>query len=739
MAARFRWTLTNLSDSSVEVLSLDPIGWDDMTMKLTRDKFYHGVFIDVTVPLKWHCQGGGKQFIDAIYLAEDIDAIVNVLIEMDCDGTGGYIALYTGRLNLASYKTDGEYTTCNIEKSDLFTKLNARDEISVDIESTTSIGEEVIAAVNTFDLPLTPIEILFENEWVIEPAYQFDINISDTDGASGRVDLWQTHLAAQTKADAQISEPWVESSDLGTSVFRLTDSIDPLLTINETAVNYPLTFDWAIDFDGGFEDDEVTVDGQRLNEAMHLYLIYGRKADSTSTLTIIDLFNATGYSVDNFAVPFVINTSGQITLNQGDSVWLAWYVMDVDNASGPFASGWTSHLRWIYHQRSTFSLSTRTTFNQTDAKSVLVHEAFNQTCDSIADANGSFKSDFYGRIDSQKLTYGADGCGSLIAITNGQNLRSLPSKSIFCTLKDLFTTFRAMHNIGLTIEGTKIRVEPLPYFYDKLTASLVLSGPVKVEVVNDNTRYINNIKVGYESWESEFKQGRDETATSHEYATKVNAVKGLYEALANYIASSYAIELTRRKSADITLEDWQYDNNNFIIALVRSSYGYADTFIPEIYSDSFSSGANALSLTTMYNVRLTPARMLQAHIKTIVAGLQIINGSVSFVNGEGNIDFEAAQDVNGCPENYTGEVLSEKQSFAWNDINIEQNLPLWLPEIYTFEHPLTASDLTAMRANPHGYIQVLDDHGNTRRGFILEADFALKTGLTKFTLLKMFE
>jgi len=136
---RFKWTLTNLSDLSTEVLTKDPIGWDEGVYTISRSKEYKGAFHEYSTSLKFHCQGGGKSFIDNVYQTEDIDGRIDVLVEFDCDGSGTFETLFNGIINLASYQTDGEYTTVNIEKSDLLTKLFSRDEISVDLETTTTV------------------------------------------------------------------------------------------------------------------------------------------------------------------------------------------------------------------------------------------------------------------------------------------------------------------------------------------------------------------------------------------------------------------------------------------------------------------------------------------------------------------------------------------------------------------------------------------------------------------------
>ncbi|MCL5460414.1 hypothetical protein M3M33_17380, partial [Loigolactobacillus coryniformis] len=75
---------------------------------------------------------------------------------------------FNGIINLASYQTDGNYTTVNIEKSDLLTKLFSRDEISVDLDSTTSIGGNAITAIDKTNLALTPVEVLYLGDWRVD-------------------------------------------------------------------------------------------------------------------------------------------------------------------------------------------------------------------------------------------------------------------------------------------------------------------------------------------------------------------------------------------------------------------------------------------------------------------------------------------------------------------------------------------------------------------------------------------
>lgn len=765
MNARFRWTLTNQSDASVEVLSRDPVGWDELDAKLMRDTLYQGVFIDFTGPLKWHCNGGGKQFLDNIYQTQDINAIVTVLIEMDCDGTGGYVSLYTGRVNLASYKTDGEYTTYNIEKSDAFTKLKARDEIKVDLRTLKSIGNETITRPNLKIIALDGMEITLDNDYetphLTYPDMPFFIgylfilpdifyNIAGDGSPIGIKDTrYKPKLNIITSSLGGV--PVVNDDEYNDDDFQISEIYqyeeDIVLTRAPLDVNYHIVLD------GLFQERDgsaVCADTFVHTHNFKLILAYGDDWDTRTEIVLFDWdttpgddnawTRATG-AVHNETL--AVDVSGTLTLSNNQRVWFYfWHQAEgfagiTSPCLGPDPFFISSQFAWQFNDTCLINLEVISTFPETTASTVLIHEAFNQVSDAIIDSNNKFYSDFYGRIDSQKITYGSDGCGSLLAITNGLNIRQFENRPIFCSMRELFESANALHNIGLTIENGIIRIEALEYFYDKITQILNLTKPVKVETTNDNTRYLNNIQIGYTKWETETRGGLDEPNTKHEYSTIVNAVKGDYKRLSQYIASTYAIELTRRHNKNINsdLADYQYDNDNFFFALIRNIYA---GLIMEKYDDSFANGSGMVALTTAYNLRLTPARMLLAHIGNIAAGLQIINGQIKFVRGDGNTELDLEQTNLGCQEDYGGEILGENQSFDWNDLNAANITPLWLPEIYNFEYPLTASDLVAMRANPHGYIQFLDDHGNTLKGFILEANFELRTGKTKFTLLRVF-
>jgi len=791
----YRWTLTDLIAPYVgsEILTKDPIGWDEAVINVARSEQYKGMNTFYTNSLKFHCNGGGKEYIDAIYESEGIDGRINILIEYDCDGSGNYDILFDGIVNLASYKTDGEYTTCNIEQSDLHTKLAMRDEISVDLESTASIGGATISPANTISLPLSSMSIEYSDLWNSADAdsytYGYAFTITDVPYANA-VALNMTLGNSDIDSAGSISE---YNSMLLTADLL---PISHLVTFNDNTIIYPLSIAYSINWAGTFSD--VLSSGTRVTSGANLVLSYGQQNAPTQII----LYSTASYSTSNFTEDFAVNTSGTININAGDSIWINWFV----NA-GTAISG---DITFTFTQDSTFQITTDTVAVISNTKSVLIHEAFNQVVDSICDSDNNFYSDYYGRLDSSKRAYDSDGCGSKIAVTNGLNIRKFDTKKIYTSLSDLFNAMDCIHNIGMGIVNGLVRVEPLSYWFDSTTKIITLPLVNSYEFKDDNSRYINKIDIGYQKWESEFKGGLDDPNSRHEYSTIIATVKNVYTKICNFITSPYTIEFTRRKNKDVlATEDWRYDNDNFLIALTNEYNGeiiftaantiridglyynfqVGDTLVitgtalnngtftiatvsqivnrtiivvneaiatetvngtitdstnniykPELYADSFSYGAGMNALTTAYNLRFTPARMLLAHMNAITAGLQLIRGAIKFVKGEGNTNLECSATViaytDGCQEDYKSQQLKENQSFQWNDSNVLNISPIWGTGIYSFEYPLSYSEFKAIKANPYGYIEFYKFANSPMYGYIMSMEYRIKTGLTKFELLK---
>jgi hypothetical protein len=794
----YRFTLTNLNTLDSEVLANDPVGWQQGSYTLKRSDKYKSVLHEYSTALKFHCAGGGKQFVDAVYEADAVNGRIDILIEYDCDGSGNYDVLFNGLVNLATYTVEDDYTICQIERSDLYTRFINRDEISVDLESTVSIGGQSIAAADTIELPLSPSVIEYNDVWRTGDAYVYSYDKAAVAFSDSMVLFIPATQFDFTLDSSDINQAYSTAGSTTNATSFLTSA---LVRFNDNGISYPIQIDFELKFKGQLQILKTA--GDRLGEGPQLRfgLYYGAELSTAALYAFVDVLLP---AADDIVYPFDFNVADSIRINAGDSIWLSWIVSDV------FQIATTN--TFTLAEAGLFKIKSDTVYKATTTKAVLVHEAFNQIADAIADSNGNFVSNFYGRTDSQKQTYAANGCGAFIALTNGLNIRQFAGKPIYSSFKQLFEAMDCLHNLGAGYVNGKIQVEPLRYWYDNTTRIISLPFVNSYTVKDSNALYYNKIEVGYQKWESEFKGGLYEPNTKHEYATIVSSVKGTYQKLCSFITGSYAIEFTRRKNVSLmSSEDWRYDNDNFLIALsgkiktagrFRQSINAVEVplqlsqlaaghtiaisgtalndgnytivsvevfpatgntrlivaealvnelsagfyiqgvsvnmYGAELYDGAFTAGSGMVGLATAKNLRLTPKRMLLAHLNVLTAGLQKIKGFIKFVKGEGNTALQLTKLNTGCAEDFDGQPLAENQSLEWSDDRAANIRPLWFPQVYTFEYPLTYQQFKTIKANPNGYVEFFRFANDKKAGYILSMEYQLKTGITKFELLRLF-
>ncbi len=604
-------------------------------------------------------------------------------------------------------------------------------------------------------------------------------------------------------------------------------------------IQYPVTVEWSIDFKGKFT--EALGSPVPRSISIDFTIMYGGGNTpaggnplTDSAANEISLFNH-GATFYNTMVEIDFDTgvkTGVMHLQSGDQIWLYAYMRE-EILEGPFTA--TIPYNFTF-DKSNIDFKVTTTAAATTAQSVFVHEAFNQVVDCIADSDKNFYSEFYGRVDSAKVTYANNGPASMRALTNGLCIRGHLDKYINLSLNDIFNSMAAIDNIGLEIDSNnRVRVEPLAFYFDRLTQIAMLPNVNKIEVHNENSYYINRLEVGYDKWETElyFKNALNEVHAKRMYATRVGSAKGTalqnyggnttgflkisgkLSAVSKFIAGNYTIELTRRKNLQWSQDDFKYDNDNFIIAVTNiyrgvagfcASLVFGDTralqlpFNPSLLNgDTFTvTGSahndgvytitevnhimdtwtivriahsfvpeNAALATIQFNhslfpeqaysvlqqpvqntidpgltnswlnMSITPARMLQAHMNKVTAGLQIIQGKAQFLGGSGNFMAATQMYNTGQQQDYKGRLLYENASLNYNDPNVRNIEPLWLPEIYRFEYPVTYNLFKQIKANPNGFIAFYKFSNDVKFGFILSMDYEIKTGNTKFELLRM--
>lgn len=752
---KYIWRLINKKDNSLYQLQKDPREWEQLSIKRYRSETYHGIFIEPsTRKFSFTKNGGGYEYILQAFTQDDVNAHVELEILAYGNAINTYRPRFKGKLNFGNLVVNRDTVEVMLEDSDLVSKLKSREEISVDLSSTSSIGGSAITAAATRTITLPPQNIYMLNRHQRNGTQPFTIadnNLSQVVqfplGTPYYYDYYHFPLMNEDRTDlggtmevAELFDFQLEENYAGPSDQLFDYSNAKFSTIG---INGKVNLFYSVrvkcnyyEYDGPATGTDSGIDCTQFK----LILAFGPDWESRGSIVLHDAGTFTRDTATNHTASFDLTVTGDIFLNPGDKVWVYWFQRRLawaENSSNlaPGPASISSNIEWTYGVFPTTGRAAKVELwlnyqhPETTTKAVMIHEAFNQVVDSIADVNASFRSSFYGRTDSAKVTYPANGNGAFLSITDGKLLRGY-DKPIALSFRKLFTSASAVHNIGMKIVNNLLYIERMQDFYTNTRIGR-LQNVRSLKTSVSPVHYFNQIMVGYARWSSEVRNGLDEPCTRHEYSTQVNSIKNATELISEILASSYAIELQRIKNKESWgNEDLELDEEHFWLAL-NTDY--------TIETDSqFYDIANMIAADTARNLRLTPKRMLLAHLQKITAGLQVINGNIRFMKGEGNTLFTAKKIDTGKQEDYNEAQLAENQNINWNDSNAQNIQPLWAPFIDEFEAPINSELAESIDANLYGYLEYYETPDNILAGYILEANENLNTGLTNFKILRKY-
>lgn len=419
----------------------------------------------------------------------------------------------------------------------------------------------------------------------------------------------------------------------------------------------------------------------------------------------------------------IISFHQDINLSPGEKIFIAWILVDYssNHMSDP------AILHCSVSPATSFKITYKSEADRSTQNVAFVHESF--SCLSELISGLTVKSEWYGRDNSNVnklpgftpppgIGYPPDGWplveggGALKGILNGYELRkaTLPSgvmPELQLSFKDLFDAMNAIDNIGWGFseenERLYVRVERWKWFYQE-EVLLEITAPDNVTRKLDAAALYTRLKTGYSKYmDGDEINAIDTFHTEREYTTGIKAVDKLLEKVCKFIADPYAIELTRRKQFDKkNTENWKYDEDVFVVALQR-----AETVPNTIYVDfaMLNTGNTVISPSTMYNVRISPARNARRWAERFFEANSLLQ-KLEFTAGTGNVE------ARGNPFIFSPEVVPHYLEDIAGDVvcvengDIQRIAPLLKPEKLSFKYPVTVEDYLRIMANPYGQIIV---------------------------------
>lgn len=317
---------------------------------------------------------------------------------------------------------------------------------------------------------------------------------------------------------------------------------------------------------------------------------------------------------------------------------------------------------------------------------------------------------------------------------------------MFVSFQEMIEALNAIHAIGFGLEHDGIRtdhtdrffvrIEPIRYFYDHTLTLMTCDNVESIETDASAGDAISIFKTGYTKWEAEQANGLDEFLSRREYRTRLRTIRKTLDKQCKYIASGYAIEVTRRK-LNTNTTDWRYDNDTFIICLQDNvPDDDATTPEPDYMSESggVSGATGLLNDQTVYNYRISPARNALRWLPYILnsyADWQ--NGELLFAAGDGN--YTAQGQLTNDP--VEGISLNESADLRWDSLaDHTQHPAIYRNEVVKFKYPMSYRQWLYINDgnNKYGKIRYNVNDGPYEEGYILDLKYDLFGGMAEFTL-----
>lgn len=737
----YRFYIRNHQDVTPLYVEIEePIGWDACTFTLQRSATFDGLDNVYSDDLTFYGLAGDILF-DA-FNNYGFDAALDFKIEFYCDNTLN--TTIENVINMLAYSRVGNETTVQMQESSFAQLFLSRYQTEINFGDALSIGGAPLTPIEPFNLPLH--SKLIETTTILkELGQEIDTNqniyspllyvvTSDQDGIR---DVTESTVDNSTTLD---TNSFLEND----TIFSRTIQFSGTISINSFAhlTKDPSGVSTDHYYSGGY-NVEAQVIPANFPTSPIFNLIIESIPGITSSIGLVNTFDI----------------SFTVVLNPGDRMRIV--VFDFFEATFP---GDVIHRdnKYTWLQNSQINSNEDSQIETSSTNAFMVYETFNRVCESMTDQLNSFRSNFFGRTNSSPQSYSTNGCGALISLTNGLNLRKMLDANgdlypLTMSFLDLYTSFNAIFNLGARVEsdgngGYYIRVEPKEYFYDNSEEVFTATSPSAITTVAAIDKLYNDIEIGYQNWEIDNLNGIDEFNATHTYSLPlVNVAQRLELGQGNgvtspFIAGGYAIEMTRRVQYQSNpTTDWQYDNNNFIICLNQiaiTSDKYSNPPIAQGYAigtvsernENYISVTNLISPETAYNLRISPGNMIINWFKCLAPALLLKPiKAAQFQSGEGNYQM-ITQRIDNCSISNGTIVENQDVTIDVTKFSDIQLAALYTPVYISFDYPLDFGSFIAIKEKSNKLIRVECDD-LTYFGFISELVFTPNDGVANFKIL----
>jgi hypothetical protein len=707
---------TALAPHDVEID--EPIGWDALSMVLQRDNDWHGIAPQFST--------SNLQFEEKAYwiLKEEyenagVDGNIGIRIEWGCDDCDCYKPFFEGKIDFASYQENCEeecYITAGVLEDSPISQLKNRGDTDVDLTSNIAYDGKTLLS----DYTGLNKEIQVPSKAIlVKTQAQNDVSLTSANLSEDA--QWFANTGGSPQMRAQILPGFTKTlyTDIATSTIWNdinminggfqgvpAEGLIPLIDFQQLSTNLQCETS-EIEIEYRYKGNVAHAGGSFATSPQLQFLKLPNGKDPTEYDSYEKLQDdALIYGGSGFD----ISKSFTTTFEPGDKFWLVHFIFVNDPDSfTDFTVTEDPECFIDIHLKSICESSPSITY--------LIHESASRLVENITNGAMMFKSQYYGRTDSEPFSYDIDGCGGLRALTNGLQLRRAiladgSDPKVFTSWENFLNSQNAIDHIGFCIEqlpntdkdfpnAKVVRCEPVQYFY-KPSIVFIADGVNAYTKKIKTDRIWNQFNFGFDKYETESTNGLDAIHTKRQYRIPIQNSDISLEKTCKYIADGYATEATRRLFG--TTQDWRYDQEIFMLCLTREG----DL---KVEQGNIDSASNLFDPATVINYRISPIRNAMRWFNWLEQGIRKPDPEDTkfiFNSGDGNYVAKGKLQGDAC--------VNEENAIAENDALFENQFndedaakPFMVPEEVNFTFPLGLNEFLFLKENIYGIVQYRRD------------------------------
>jgi len=659
-----------------ETLTVNPMNWDEMGITLLRSDDYHSMLRNFTLPLKYgNITGGGYDYLLSAYNTYGIYANVLITINYKDSNTNDWLLFYSGKIDFKPPKFNIErdlYIEAAIVDNDKLEKLKAREETEFNIYDTiTPDGVTIPAITNkkTVNLPDIPILLEYDSQ------DHFLALVNNT------ISLGGTRFGY---VNPSASPEDVLKNSIGAGV-----TIDGGFTIYTNTHDTDIEGYLYVSFDYVFIAYNTTnpIDNGTANLRNRIYAKYfnssGVQQNQLLLYDVTTLIDVSEYALGELIFTHSGTLTGELSNTVDPNGYIEFYskheltVVDSMQMTITLNNGATFNKLYISELTPGIGTTTTDCYFPDEIFTHLI-----QLITSETDTSKLFRSELFGRTDSEYETYSVDGDYSKFATFTGKMCRKFPDEIMNISIKKYFKFFNSCYNLGMGYDYVNDRfyIAGKSSFYDSNVLIKDLGEVKNLKIMPNSKSYFSEIETGFDyDGDYEDYNGALEFNLKKYYSTPA-PVKEKLDLIAPYRADSIGIQLTRNKQyyANSTI-DTKGDNDIFLV----KTDGTDPT---KVFLIGGFWGSNYY-----YNSEITPRQNMVRWGNVIGQSLFRNDNPIKYVKSDKQFNLQIYSDGSTYIDENTDIAKSELGDL------------LYIPEMVSIEAALEEGDLQTILANPHGH------------------------------------